>query len=63
MRYKKGKMMYMVNRELTAREKQIYDIIPDTDNMTFRNIVDIVRRETCNSIYDARKELIYMCNQ
>jgi hypothetical protein len=56
-------MIYMVNRELTAREKQIYEIIPDTDNVTFENIVEIVRREVCTSMYNARKEIKNLRNE
>lgn len=53
----------MINRPLTAREKQIYEIIPDSDYMSFRNIVDIVRRDVYGSIYNERKELKRLHNQ
>lgn len=56
-------MICVINRELTAREKQIYEIIPDADDVTFRDIVDIVRRDVCASMYSARKELKQLHNQ
>lgn len=53
----------MINRELTAREKQICEIIPDPDNVTFRNIVDMVRRDVYLSMYNERKELRHLHNR
>jgi hypothetical protein len=53
----------MINRELTAREKQIYEAIPDQDSMTFENIVDVVRRDVSISMYRQKKELKRMHNQ
>ena len=55
--------MDMIDRPLTAREKQICEIIPDQDYMSFRNIVDIVRSDVYGSMYDERKELKRLRNQ
>lgn len=54
----------MVNRDLTKREREIYEMISDeTDNITFWNIVDIVRRDADISRNDARKDLKYLHNR
>lgn len=53
----------MVDRELTKREREIYEMIPDADNMTFWNIVDDVRKATDTSRYKLRKELKHLHNQ
>jgi hypothetical protein len=50
----------MINRKLTDREKQIYEIIPDQDNVTFRDIVNIVRRDVYGSVRGEIKELKHM---
>lgn len=58
------KMVDMVNRELTKREREIYDMIPDnTDGMASCSIVEIVRRDVDASRYNARKGLKYLNNQ
>lgn len=44
----------MIFRELSAREKEIFDMIRPT---SFYDIVDVVRSEICQSRYDARREL------
>lgn len=41
-------------KELSAREKEIFDMIRPT---SFHDIVDVVRREICQSRYNARREL------
>lgn len=53
----------MVNRELTTREREIYEMIPDDDNVTFGSIVDLVRRDTDVSRYKIRKKLKHLKNQ
>ncbi len=55
--------MNMVDRELTTREREIFGMIPDTDNVTFRDIVEEVRRDTNRSRYKARKQLRHFGNQ
>lgn len=44
----------MINRELNEREKEILGMIRPT---TFRDIVDIVRKDVEQSRYDAKREL------
>lgn len=56
-------MVDMVDRELTARERKIYEMIPDEDNIKFSSIVDIVRKDTDTSRYRVRKELKHLHNQ
>lgn len=56
-------MVVMINRELTDREKQIYATIPDIDSGTFEDIVDVVRRDMCTSMYCQRKEMKNLRNQ
>jgi len=52
----------MINRVLTEREKEICEMIRgDTDNMTFRSIVEIVRRDV--STYKERKWFKQLHNQ
>lgn len=53
----------MINRPLTAREKQICELIPDPDYMSFRIIVDMVRRDIYGTMYNERKELKRLHNQ
>jgi len=48
----------MFKRELTKREREIYDMIPDDkDDLISRSIVDIVRRDIDLLRYNARKGL------
>lgn len=57
-------MVDMINRELSVREREIYDMIPgNKDDITFGNIVDIVRRDTDISRYSVRKQLKRLHNQ
>lgn len=52
--------VYMVDRKLTEREKQIYDMIQDNSddcNITFRDIVDTIRRDIDEYRYDTKKKL------
>jgi hypothetical protein len=51
---KRIKRWIMINRELTKREKEIFDMIRPT---TFQDIVDTVRRDVEHSKYDAKREL------
>ena len=52
----------MINRVLTEREKEICEMIRgDTDNMTFRSIVDIVRKDM--STYNERRWFKKLPNQ
>ena len=44
----------MIDRELTEREKEILEMIRPT---TFRDIVEVVRRDVEYSKYDAKREL------
>ncbi len=54
----------MINRVLTEREKEICEMIhDDMDNMTFRSIVDIVRRDLDTTIYKDRKWFKKLSNQ
>jgi hypothetical protein len=53
----------MINRPLTSREKQICELIPDPDYMSFRIIVDMVRRDIYGTMYNERKELKRLHNQ
>lgn len=56
-------MVDMVNRELTTREREIYEMIPDEDNVTFGSIVDLVRRDTNVSRFRARRKLKHLRNK
>ncbi len=57
-------MVSMINRVLTDREREICEMIgDDTDNMTFRSIVDIVRRDLDTTIYKDRKWFKQLRNQ
>ncbi len=44
----------MINRELTEREREILGMIKPT---TFRDIVDVVRKDVEQSRYDVKREL------
>lgn len=44
----------MINRELTEREKDIFEMIRPT---TFQDVVDAIRRDIGLSKYDAKREL------
>ena len=60
----KGRLVSMINRVLTEREKEICEMIrDDTDNMTFRGIVDIVRRDLDTTMSKDRKWFKQLNNQ
>lgn len=57
-------MVSMKNRVLTEREREICEMIhDDTDNMTFRNIVDIVRRDLDITMHKDIKWFKHLRNQ
>ncbi len=47
----------MIRRELTFREKQLYEMISGEDFKTFNDIVEEIRRDLEDHRFDTRKEL------